>query len=247
MVVGKPFKIDGVKKNVILPIIEIFACWSLYNINFTKNGKFASIFTNLFHCWLWSCCSWSVGPFTNSIYTCLPFSCHILKPLSPSLTRSLSLSLSRSSSIPPKNPTSTIMAMHTKKHVLALYTFVLFLDYNFALISAYRPREVRPPSPVRELIKSGPPPPAQGLTKSTPRKSRWASIKSSPPSLTESTPQTQELAFTGSNSKVKASIKSNPKVIRARITRYKKIQADAYRPTSPGNSPGMGHDVPPRG
>ncbi|KAH6831264.1 hypothetical protein C2S53_009459 [Perilla frutescens var. hirtella] len=36
-----------------------------------------------------------------------------------------------------------------------------------------------------------------------------------------------------------------PKISGARISRYKKIQTDAYRPTSPGNSPGMGHDVPP--
>lgn len=29
------------------------------------------------------------------------------------------------------------------------------------------------------------------------------------------------------------------------LNRYKKIEADAYRPTSPGHSPGVGHDVPP--
>lgn len=43
------------------------------------------------------------------------------------------------------------------------------------------------------------------------------------------------------SSHVRALIKTN-----TRINRYKKTQTDAYRPTSPGNSPGMGHDVPPK-
>ncbi|KAL0447639.1 UNVERIFIED_CONTAM: hypothetical protein Slati_1891800 [Sesamum latifolium] len=30
-----------------------------------------------------------------------------------------------------------------------------------------------------------------------------------------------------------------------RFNRYKKIQADAFRPTAPGHSPGMGHNDPP--
>ncbi|GKV10506.1 hypothetical protein SLEP1_g21856 [Rubroshorea leprosula] len=29
------------------------------------------------------------------------------------------------------------------------------------------------------------------------------------------------------------------------INRYKMIQSDAFRPTSPGHSPGVGHDEPP--
>ncbi|PIN19379.1 hypothetical protein CDL12_07956 [Handroanthus impetiginosus] len=36
-----------------------------------------------------------------------------------------------------------------------------------------------------------------------------------------------------------------PPVYGFRLNRFKKIQADAYRPTTPGNSPGMGHDEPP--
>ncbi|KAI8530851.1 hypothetical protein RHMOL_Rhmol11G0091100 [Rhododendron molle] len=29
------------------------------------------------------------------------------------------------------------------------------------------------------------------------------------------------------------------------LNRYKMIETDAFRPTSPGHSPGVGHDVPP--
>lgn len=29
------------------------------------------------------------------------------------------------------------------------------------------------------------------------------------------------------------------------INRYKKVEADAFRPTSPGHSPGVGHEQPP--
>ncbi|EYU29125.1 hypothetical protein MIMGU_mgv1a022124mg [Erythranthe guttata] len=41
--------------------------------------------------------------------------------------------------------------------------------------------------------------------------------------------------------------KQNPpaEIIGFRLNRYKKIQTDAFRPTTPGNSPGMGHDTPP--
>ncbi|KAJ0110718.1 hypothetical protein Patl1_02667 [Pistacia atlantica] len=36
-----------------------------------------------------------------------------------------------------------------------------------------------------------------------------------------------------------------PASISYTINRYKKTEADAFRPTSPGHSPGVGHDVPP--
>lgn len=150
-----------------------------------------------------------------------------------------------------QNPIWRFMATHTKNHVLSIYTFVLLFDYNFSLIFAYRPHKIQPPAPVRPLIKSSPPPPAPSLTKATLHIPTQALIKSSrpqyAPALTESTPEILARALTNSNLKVRALIKSNPKLISARISRYKKIQTDAYRPTSPGNSPGMGHDVPPRG
>ncbi|KAI3453917.1 hypothetical protein Pfo_010580 [Paulownia fortunei] len=45
---------------------------------------------------------------------------------------------------------------------------------------------------------------------------------------------------------VQALIKPNPPATYGfRFNRYKKTQADAFRPTTPGNSPGMGHNVPP--
>ncbi|KAL7150572.1 hypothetical protein ABFS83_05G122000 [Erythranthe nasuta] len=41
--------------------------------------------------------------------------------------------------------------------------------------------------------------------------------------------------------------KRNPPavIIDFRLYRYKKMQIEAFRPTTPGNSPGMGHDTPP--
>lgn len=45
---------------------------------------------------------------------------------------------------------------------------------------------------------------------------------------------------------VRALIKLNPPaMVGFRFNRYKKIEKDAYRPTTPGNSPGMGHGSPP--
>ncbi|GFP79392.1 hypothetical protein PHJA_000082700 [Phtheirospermum japonicum] len=36
-----------------------------------------------------------------------------------------------------------------------------------------------------------------------------------------------------------------PAPIGFRFNRYKKIETNAFRPTNPGPSPGMGHDTPP--
>ncbi|KAL0447640.1 UNVERIFIED_CONTAM: Precursor of CEP4 [Sesamum latifolium] len=46
---------------------------------------------------------------------------------------------------------------------------------------------------------------------------------------------------------VRASISpvNPPVMIGYRVNRFKKIEKDAFRPTAPGNSPGMGHDDPP--
>lgn len=109
----------------------------------------------------------------------------------------------------------TLMAMHTKSYVVAVYVLISVLHHHFDLISASHPRKIQPPAPVQAIIKSSPPPP--------------------------------ERAFIESKPAVRALIKPNRRaIIGGRINRYKKTQTDAYRPTSPGNSPGMGHDVPPR-
>ncbi|KAK4401054.1 hypothetical protein Sango_1211500 [Sesamum angolense] len=80
-------------------------------------------------------------------------------------------------------------------YVLVLYLLLVFLQLHFGLMSAYQPQKIRPPAPVRALIRPvvNPPPARIGF----------------------------------------------------RVNRFKKTETDAFRPTAPGNSPGMGHDGPP--
>ncbi|KAL1569283.1 hypothetical protein AAHA92_00778 [Salvia divinorum] len=135
------------------------------------------------------------------------------------------------------------MAIHTKNIVfVVVYTFVLLLDHHFGHVLAHHPHKIRPPAPVQTLIKSGNPPPTQDLVKSKHRPIARVSVRS------RSLVAARVLVKSNPRWVARTIDKANAIMIDSRIiNRYKKIQTDAYRPTTPGNSPGMGHDVPPRG
>lgn len=110
------------------------------------------------------------------------------------------------------------MASHNKNYMLSLYFVSLIFQQHFCLISASRMLNVLPPAPVPNLNS----PKNFGLISASER-----------PNIHPPAPL-----------RALKSLKP-PESHGIIVNQYKKIQSDAFRPTTPGPSQGMGHDGPP--
>ncbi|KAL2489823.1 precursor of CEP12 [Forsythia ovata] len=110
------------------------------------------------------------------------------------------------------------MASRNRNYMLALYFVSLLLQQHFGLISASRMANIQPSAPIPSL--------------NSPTHFDLISASGKP----NIHPPAPVPRWSSPN------LPGSRRVI---INRYKKIQSDAFRPTTPGHSPGMGNNGPP--